>query len=149
MYAPKNLPPEKIAALIDAAFSARTFAYIPYSGFAVGAALLCRGGEIYTGCNIENAAYSVANCAERTALFKAVSEGHRVFHAIAIVGGKLDLPIPLPHDCFPCGVCRQALFEFSPQMTVIAARSTEIYRLYPLSDILPNAFGLRPNPQTF
>lgn len=136
-----HIPSSIIQQLIACALSARKLAYAPYSAFAVGSALLCSDGQIYTGCNIENAAYSVSNCAERTALFKAVSEGHQTFNAIAITGGKLTEQLPLAADCFPCGVCRQALYEFSPHLLVIVARSIEDYRQYILSDLLPNAFG--------
>ena len=96
--------------LVERALEARTFAYTPYSGFQVGAALLAKNGRIFTGCNIENAAYSPTNCAERTAVFKAVSEGIREFQAIAIVGGREGTePVSLTA---PCGVCRQVLMEF-------------------------------------
>ena len=105
-------------------------AYAPYSGFRVGAALLGRSGVVYTGCNIENASYSVTNCAERTALFKAVSEGEREFDAIAIVScsGK-----PTP----PCGVCRQALAEFAPQLSVLLVFDGGV-----LETSLPEIFGM-------
>ena len=93
-----------IPELIHKAIAAREFAYAPYSNFCVGAALLTKSGKIYTGCNVENAGYSATNCAERTAFFKAVSEGEREFAAIAIVGGPRG---PLTEDCSPCGVCRQ------------------------------------------
>ena len=96
--------------LMEAALAARQHSYSPYSGFAVGAALLCRDGAVYTGCNIENAAFSPTNCAERTAFFKAVSEGEREFLAIAIVGGPSGRE---PEElCPPCGVCRQVMMEF-------------------------------------
>ena len=95
--------------LVELAFSAREKAYAPYSGFCVGAALLTEGGKVYLGCNIENAAYTPSNCAERTAFFKAVSEGEREFTAIAIVGGKEGEACDF---CAPCGVCRQVMMEF-------------------------------------
>ena len=96
--------------LVNRALEARTFAYAPYSHFQVGAALLTKEGQIFTGCNIENAAYSPTNCAERTAVFKAVSEGVRAFAAIAIVGGMEGRE---PTDLTaPCGVCRQVFMEF-------------------------------------
>ena len=98
-----------IPELIHKAIAAREFAYAPYSNFCVGAALLTKSGKIYTGCNVENAGYSATNCAERTAFFKAVSEGEREFAAIAIVGGPRG---PLTEYCSPCGVCRQVMAEF-------------------------------------
>lgn len=95
--------------LLDKAKEAMANAYAPYSNFFVGAALLCRDGSVYTGCNVENAAFGAGICAERTALFKAVSEGHKDFVAIAIVGGKNGV---IEDFCYPCGICRQALSEF-------------------------------------
>ncbi len=93
--------------LMEMAIEARKMSYCPYSGYAVGAALLCEDGSVYTGCNIENAAYTPTNCAERTAFFKAVSEGKRDFKAIAVAGGSSELT-----ECYPCGVCRQVMAEF-------------------------------------
>ena len=126
--------------LIRAAFAARRFAYTPYSHFKVGAALLARNGQVFTGCNIESASYSPTNCAERTALFKAVSEGVTAFSAIAIVGsreGEVNRIVTSP-----CGVCRQALFEFcGPDLTVIMARSEEDYLETTLGELLPYGFG--------
>lgn len=126
--------------LIRAAFAARRFAYTPYSHFKVGAALLARDGQVFTGCNIESASYSPTNCAERTALFKAVSEGVTEFSAIAIVGsreGEVNRIVTSP-----CGVCRQALFEFGgPELTVIMARSEEDYLETTLGELLPYGFG--------
>lgn len=126
--------------LIRAAFAARRFAYTPYSHFKVGAALLARNGQVFTGCNIESASYSPTNCAERTALFKAVSEGVTEFSAIAIVGsreGEVNRIVTSP-----CGVCRQALFEFGgPELTVIMARSEEDYLETTLGELLPYGFG--------
>lgn len=126
--------------LIRAAFAARRFAYTPYSHFKVGAALLARNGQVFTGCNIESASYSPTNCAERTALFKAVSEGVTEFSAIAIVGsreGEVNRIVTSP-----CGVCRQALFEFcGPDLTVIMARSEEDYLETTLGELLPYGFG--------
>ena len=128
------------AELIRAAFKARSFAYTPYSHFKVGAALLAKNGMVYTGCNIENAGYTPTNCAERTALFKAVSEGVTAFSAIAIVGsreGEVNRIVTSP-----CGVCRQALFEFcGPDLTVIMARSEEDYLETTLGELLPYGFG--------
>lgn len=126
--------------LIQLALDARQRAYAPYSNFLVGAALLCEDGTVYQGCNIENAAYSVCNCAERTALFHAVNEGKRDFVSIAIVGGKRGEAIS--QLCAPCGVCRQALAEFCDARTFLIHLATkegqaETHRL---CDLLPQAF---------
>ena len=122
--------------LIEEAYLAREMSYAPYSGFHVGAALLCKDGTIYRGCNIENAAYSPTNCAERTAFFKAVSEGQRRFCAIAIVGDKEEY---LP----PCGVCRQVMAEFcDPEsFTVILVKNKKEYQELLLKDLFPGAFS--------
>lgn len=131
---------EQICLLIRQAFEARKFAYTPYSHFQVGAALLAQNGKIYTGCNIENAGYTPTNCAERTALFKAVSEGERKFRAIAIVGSLQGQVNKLVTG--PCGVCRQALYEFGgPDLTVIMARTEEDYIVTTLGELLPYGFG--------
>lgn len=131
---------EQIQSLIRAAFSARRFAYTPYSHFQVGAALLAKSGKVYTGCNIENAGYTPTNCAERTALFKAVSEGERQFSAIAIVGSMQGTVNTLVTG--PCGVCRQALYEFGgPELTVIMAKTEEDYIVTTLGELLPYGFG--------
>ena len=132
---------EMIPSLIDEAFAARKMAYTPYSHFQVGAALLTADGKIYRGCNIENAAYTPTNCAERTAFFKAVSEGEREFTAIAIVGGTEDAT---EFDwCAPCGVCRQVMEEFCDEDTfeIVLARSAEEYEIYTLGELLPKGFG--------
>lgn len=122
--------------LIRAADQARQKAYAPYSGFRVGAALLCRDGRVFTGCNIENASYPVSNCAERTALFAAVSEGYREFEAVAVISDSEDFTSP-------CGVCRQALSEFcGPDFTVFMCNSSLAYRQTTLSALLPLAFSL-------
>ena len=135
-----KLEQTQIRDLIRRAFAARKFAYTPYSHFNVGAALLTRTGTVYTGCNIENAGYTATNCAERTALFKAVSEGERQFSAIAIVGSKEGTVNELVTG--PCGVCRQALYEFSgPDLTVIMARTEEDYIVTTLGQLLPYGFG--------
>ncbi len=125
--------------LVSEALAAREFAYTPYSGFAVGAALLTKDGKIYRGCNIESATYTPTNCAERTAFFKAVSEGERSFEAIAIVGGPAGKP---PVDfCFPCGVCRQVMAEFCKEdFKIIIGKSVDEYKEYTLEEMLPNAF---------
>ena len=127
--------------LIRSAFQARKRAYTPYSRFQVGAALLAKNGTVYQGCNIENASYGGTVCAERTAAFKAVSEGHTHFEAIAIVGGKKDQPV---NDyAFPCGICRQVLREFADpeKMTVLVATGVNDYREFLLSELLPESFG--------
>ncbi len=126
--------------LILAALRARENAYAPYSNYLVGAALLAEDGEIVTGCNVENASYGAACCAERTAVFKAVSEGKRSFRAIAVAGGP-DGREPTGY-AFPCGICRQVLNEFAgPEFTVIVAKSVSDYREYSLEELLPNSFG--------
>jgi len=126
--------------LAAAALTARAKAYVPYSHFAVGAALLTTGGKVYTGCNIENAAYSPTNCAERTAFFKAVSEGERDFSAIAIAGGPEGEPSRL---CPPCGVCRQVMLEFCDprQFRVFLVEGEEIARTFTLAELTPMGFG--------
>ena len=130
----------QIQALIRDAFAAQKFAYTPYSHFNVGAALLTKSGKVYTGCNIENAGYTATNCAERTALFKAVSEGERQFAAIAIVGSLQGQTNTLVTG--PCGVCRQALHEFGgPGLTVIMAKSADDYIVTTLGELLPYGFG--------
>ncbi len=128
--------------LVALAYEARTRSYSPYSHFAVGAALLAKSGKVYLGCNIENAAFSPTNCAERTAFFKAISEGEQEFEAIAIAGGPTD---GRPYDdyCTPCGVCRQVMMEFcSPAaFRVILSKSVEEFRTYTLQELLPLGFG--------
>lgn len=126
--------------LIDTAIEQLNFSYSPYSHFKVGAALLTKGGKIYTGCNIENAAYGPTNCAERTAFFKAVSEGERSFQAICVVGGKDGV---LTGYAAPCGVCRQVMMEFcSPDdFQIILATSREQYEMFTLRALLPLGFG--------
>ncbi len=130
----------RIQELIQRAIDQMRFSYVPYSNFRVGAALLTRDGKIYTGCNIENAAYGPTNCAERTAFFKAVSEGERQFDAICIVGGPDGV---LKGYTAPCGVCRQVMMEFCNPETfqIILAVSTEDYRIYTLKELLPLGFG--------
>lgn len=126
--------------LIREAIEGMKKAYAPYSNHHVGAALLSTKEKIYTGCNIENAALGPTNCAERTALFKAVSEGDREFAAIAIVGGKNGM---ITDFCPPCGVCRQVIREFvdPKNFLVILARSEEDYIIYSLEALLPLSFG--------
>lgn len=132
-----------IANLIEKAFEAREFAYAPYSNFKVGAALLAENGKIYTGCNIENASYTPSNCAERTAFFKAISEGVKKFRAIAVVGGQADTKEGEFNYTTPCGVCRQVMMEFcSPEdFKIIVAKSATDYLEYRLEELLPLGFG--------
>lgn len=127
--------------LIEEALLAREQAHCPYSGFAVGAALLTKDGKIYHGCNIENVSFSATNCAERTAVFKAVSEGVSDFDAIAIVGGRKG---QVPADyAYPCGVCRQVLAEFGKaDMRILVAKTANDYKTYTLSELLPESFQL-------
>lgn len=126
--------------MIDLAIEQLKYSYTPYSGFKVGAALLTKDGKLYTGCNIENAAYTPTNCAERTAFFKAVSEGERAFEAICVVGGKDGI---LTEYAAPCGVCRQVMMEFcSPEtFKIILATSREQYEIFTLKELLPLGFG--------
>ena len=126
--------------LIQTAIDALPNAYVPYSRFHVAAALLCRDGTVYTGINIENAAYTPTVCAERSAFFRAVNEGKREFEAIVICGGKDGI---LTDYCAPCGVCRQVMREFCDPGTfkVIQAKSPEEYREFTLEELLPLGFG--------
>lgn len=131
---------ERIQELIQTAVGQLAYSYVPYSHFHVGAALLAKDGSIYKGCNIENAAYTPSNCAERTAFFKAVSEGVKDFSAICVVGGqdgKLTEYTP------PCGVCRQVMMEFCDPETfeIILATDTEHYQVLRLKELLPMGFG--------
>ena len=129
-----------IEKLIDTAIEQLKISYTPYSNFKVGAALLAKNGEIFTGCNIENASYTPTNCAERTAFFKAVSEGVREFRAICIVGGKDG---KLTEYTAPCGVCRQVMMEFCDPKTfqIILAVDKERYEIYTLEELMPLGFG--------
>lgn len=126
--------------LIDTAIEQLKFSYAPYSNFKVGAALLAKNGTVYTGCNIENAAFTPTNCAERTAFFKAVSEGVHEFGAICIVGGKEGI---LTEYAAPCGVCRQVMMEFCNPDTfqVILALDKAHYDVYTLRELFPQGFG--------
>lgn len=119
--------------LIRMALDAKKRAYVPYSKFHVGAAVLMEDGKKYSGCNIEIASYSPTLCAERTAIFKAISEGSRNIKEIAIVGDA--------NPTFPCGVCRQVIREFGKDAKVIIANSEEDYKEYTLDQLLPNSFG--------
>lgn len=126
--------------LIQSAMEARKKAYAPYSGYQVGAALLTNELRIYTGCNIENAAYSPGICAERCAIAKAVSEGWQRWRAIAIVGGRGEKELDYS---YPCGVCRQVIREFTDpeHFVIVVAKSTEDYRVFLLKELLPESFG--------
>ncbi len=126
--------------LIDTAIAQLQYSYTPYSNFKVGAALLAKNGQTYTGCNIENAGYTATNCAERTAFFKAVSEGVKEFQAICVVGGKEGV---LTEYAAPCGVCRQVMMEFCNPETfqIILAVDKEHYDIYTLKELLPLGFG--------
>ena len=129
-----------IKKLAQESIAAKEFAYTPYSHFRVGAALLTKDGGIYRGCNIENAAYTPTNCAERTAFFKAVSEGRRDFTAIAIVGNKRG---EAGDYCPPCGVCRQVMAEFcKADFEILLAKDTENWKSYTLEQLLPERFTL-------
>lgn len=121
--------------LVELAFTMLERSYVPYSHFPVGAALLCADGTVFTGCNVENAAYGSTICAERTAVVKAVSEGHRDdWVALAVVGEGSDY-------CWPCGACRQMLYEFCPELTVLAARSDREFVRLSLTELFPHGFG--------
>ena len=128
--------------LIEKAFEAQKFCYTPYSNFNVGAALLTSDGTIYQGCNIENAAFTPTNCAERTAFFKAISEGQMDFVAIAVVGNKDGIKQGEGDYCAPCAVCRQVMAEFCDLDTfkVIMAKDINDYKEYTLGELLPFAF---------
>lgn len=124
----------EIKELIYKAKTAREKAYSPYSNFKVGAAVLMENGEVYTGCNIENASFGATNCAERTAIFKAVSEGAKSIKAIALIGSEEEFT-------YPCGICRQVISEFADKdMKIIIAKNQEEYIVKNLNDILPGAF---------
>lgn len=126
--------------LAEKAIEMMKFSYAPYSHFHVGAALLAKNGKVYTGCNVENAAYGPSNCAERTAVFKAVSEGDREFEAIAIAGGLNGIPDGF---CSPCGVCRQVLAEFcGKEFKVIMVNAAGELKTMTLGELLPESFSL-------
>ncbi len=122
--------------LIDAARVARENAYAPFSGFQVGAALLTTDGKIFTGCNVENSSYGLTMCAERTAVFKAVSEGHREFAAIAIYSESAP-------PARPCGACRQVLYEFNPDLEIACANTNGVIDKFFLSQLFPEGFRLK------
>jgi len=119
--------------LVYLAMEAKKKAYVPYSNFRVGAAILTKDGKVYTGCNIENASYGATNCAERTAIFKAVSEGQRDFLAIAVNSDT-------EHFTFPCGICRQVMIEFSKDLIVYISNKHGEYREYTLKELIPEGF---------
>lgn len=124
--------------LIETAVKAREMAYAPYSHYKVGAALLAKSGKIYTGCNVENASFTPTNCAERTAFFKAISEGDREFEMIAIVGGKEGEE--LSKNCTPCGVCRQVMTEFCDKDFKIILGTPDDFKVMTLEEIMPYSF---------
>lgn len=128
--------------LMILAHRAREKAYVPYSGFSVGAALLTKSGRVFLGCNVENASYGASNCAERTAFFKAVSEGERDFAKIAIVGGPREKETC--GACYPCGICRQVMSEFcdSDQFAVLLEGEDGAVKRFALGELLPQAFGM-------
>ena len=135
-----TLKDEQLQELVERAVQAKGFSYSPYSGFQVGAALLCEDGSVYTGCNIENAAFGPTNCAERTAFFKAVSEGKTEFSAIAIAGGRTGEAIT--DYTYPCGVCRQVMAEFcKSDFRILVAKHIEDYKIYTLEELVPHRFG--------
>lgn len=136
----KTMDRELAEKMIELAIEQLQYSYTPYSHFKVGAALLTKEGKLYAGCNIENAAYTPTNCAERTAFFKAVSEGEREFRAICIVGGKDGV---LTEYAAPCGVCRQVMMEFCNPETfqIILATGKEQYEVFTLKELLPLGFG--------
>ena len=124
----------KYQELLEKANRAKQFAYAPYSNFRVGAAILAKSGKVYTGVNVENAAYTVTCCAERVALYNAVSSGERDFEAIAVTSDSSRITTP-------CGICRQALSEFSPHMDVVSSNGQLAYEIDPLDTLLPKAFS--------
>ncbi len=124
--------------LIETAVKAREMAYAPYSHYKVGAALLAKSGKIYTGCNVENASFTPTNCAERTAFFKAISEGDREFEMIAIVAGKDGEE--LSKNCTPCGVCRQVMTEFCDKDFKIILGTPDDFKVLTLEEIMPYSF---------
>jgi cytidine deaminase len=126
-----------ITLLVKEAKKAREKAYAPYSDFLVGAALFCEDGNIFSGCNVENASYPAGNCAERTAVYKAVSAGRYAFKAIAIVGGKRGDKLQI---CPPCGICRQVLAEFCQEDFLIILADEKGYQKYTLGELLPLKF---------
>ena len=137
----RKITEEQKKQLVQKALEARKAAYVPYSGFRVGAALLTQDGEVFTGCNIENASFTPTVCAERTAVFKAVSEGHQEFAALAVTGGKGEEPPAAV--CTPCGVCRQVLREFvePEEFPIYLGKGDGTWEEVTLEDLLPRSFG--------
>ncbi len=125
--------------LIEKALHAREKAYVPYSHFKVGCAVLCEDNQIFTGCNIENASYPAGLCAERVAIFKAVSEGVKKLKLIVVVGGKEKIS----KYCYPCGMCRQVMREFAnpKELKIVVAKSKNEYKEYILEELFPEGFG--------
>lgn len=130
----KELTAGEITQLIKAARQVREKAYAPYSGFSVGAAALGEDGHIYTGCNVENVSYGLANCAERTAIFKSVSEGNKKFRAVTVFADTEEF-------CSPCGACRQVIAEFGKDILVIQVNSRDDYIINTVSELLPRSFN--------
>jgi len=124
----------KINSLVDLAFEAKDNAYAPYSDFRVGTVLLCRDGQAFTGCNVENASYGLSVCAERVALFKAISEGHRDFELLVLVSDSDGF-------CSPCGACRQVLWEFNSQLKIIMSNQKREVKEVNIKELLPYAFS--------
>lgn len=120
--------------LYEKAVEAKKYAYVPYSNFRVGAAVLTKDGKVYTGCNIECASYGGTNCAERTAIFKAVSEGNREFEAIAIASDNNTYT-------FPCGICRQVIFEFGKKIKIIVGKQNGEIKVFSIEELLPYGFS--------
>ncbi|WP_192930188.1 cytidine deaminase [Alkaliphilus pronyensis] len=120
--------------LIKEAIKAREYAYVPYSNFPVGAAILTKSGKVYRGCNIECASYSGTNCAERTAIFKAISEGDKEIEAISVIGD-------MESYTYPCGICRQVITEFGSNIKVIVGKSENEFKVHTISELLPHAFS--------
>lgn len=118
--------------LVEKAYEAMEFAYTPYSNFNVGAALLTKSGKVYTGCNVEIASLGATNCAERTAIFKAISEGEKEYSAIAVVSSSKDFT-------YPCGICRQVIVEFGKDIDIIVAKDYD-YEVYKIDELLPHSF---------
>lgn len=136
----KKMEQKQIQELIEKAIGMMDYSYVPYSHFHVGAALLAKNGKVYGGCNIENAGYTPSNCAERTAFFKAVSEGVMEFDAICVVGGMNKI---MKEYAAPCGVCRQVMMEFCNPKTfrILTAKSADDFTSFTLEEILPHGFG--------
>lgn len=126
-----ELDEKTVEMLLNRARDARNLSYSPYSGFRVGAALLCDEGEVFLGCNVENVSFGATNCAERTAVFSAIAAGHRKFRAIAVIADDGLI--------MPCGICRQVLSEFAPDITVVCGKK-DGYEIFKLNELLPHDF---------